>query len=78
MDEGKVAFGGKGTAGFQTCCIADVPVGGAWESGLRSRGGRRAGLETRDTAGLETCGTTKYAGNLWISGALFHPSYVTK
>jgi hypothetical protein len=23
-------------------------------------------------------GTTKYAGNLWFSGALFHPSYVTK
>jgi hypothetical protein len=39
-------------------CIADVPIGGARKSGARSSGGRHAGLETRDTAGLETCGTT--------------------
>jgi hypothetical protein len=53
-----VAFGGEGTAGFQTGCIADVPIGGARKSGARSSGGRRAGLETRDTADLEVCGTT--------------------
>jgi hypothetical protein len=58
IDERVVAFGGEGTAGFQTCCIADVPIGGAWKSGARLCGGRHAGLETRDTAGLETCGTT--------------------
>src|SRR5271168_4141925 len=51
-------FGGKGTAGFQTGCIADVPIGGVWKSGARSSGGKLAGLETRDTAGSETCGTT--------------------
>jgi hypothetical protein len=58
IDEGMVAFGGEGTTGFQTCCIADVPIGSARKSGTRSSGGRHAGLETRDTAGLETCGTT--------------------
>jgi hypothetical protein len=57
MDEGMAALGGEGTAGFQTGCIADVPIGGARKSGARSSGGRHAGLETRDTAGLETCGT---------------------
>jgi hypothetical protein len=53
-----VAFGGEGTAGFQTCGIADVPIGGTWKSGARLSGGRHAGLETRDTADLEVCGTT--------------------
>jgi hypothetical protein len=53
-----IAFGGGGSAGFQTGCIADVPIGGAQKSRARSSGGRHAGLETRDTAGLETCGTT--------------------
>ena len=40
-----------GSAGFQTCCIADFQVGGAVELV------RRAGLETRDTADLEVCAT---------------------
>jgi hypothetical protein len=43
---------------FPTCCIADFQIGWGWRSGARSSGGRHAGLETRDTAGLETCGTT--------------------
>ncbi|HXA44200.1 MAG TPA: hypothetical protein VNZ25_01740, partial [Candidatus Angelobacter sp.] len=38
--------------------IADVLIGGASKSGARLSGGRHAGLETRDTAGLEVCGTT--------------------
>jgi hypothetical protein len=58
MDEGMAARGGEGTAGFQTDCIADVPIGGARKAGARLSGGRHAGLETRDTADLEVCGTT--------------------
>jgi hypothetical protein len=40
---------GLRSAGFQTCCIADFPVGSQalWPTGL----------ETRDTADLEVCGT---------------------
>jgi hypothetical protein len=59
-----VAFGSEDTAGFQTGCIADVPIGGARKSGARASGGRPAGLETRDTVPMEsgeTCGTTKEA-----------------
>jgi hypothetical protein len=37
------AFGGEGTAGFQTGCIADVPIGGARKSGAYASGGRHAG-----------------------------------
>jgi hypothetical protein len=65
-----VAFGGEGTAGFQTCCIADVPIGGAWKSGARLSGGRHAGLKTRDTAGLETCGTTMGKAIVFSPGAI--------
>jgi hypothetical protein len=36
-----VEFGSECTAGFQTGCIADVPIGGAWQSGALSSGGRR-------------------------------------
>jgi hypothetical protein len=43
MDEGMAACGGEGTAGFQTGCIADVPIGGAWKSEARSSGVRHAG-----------------------------------
>jgi hypothetical protein len=39
------------SAGFQTCCIADFPVGKALEIT------QFAGLETRDTADLEVCAT---------------------
>ena len=70
MDEGMVAFGGEGTAGFQTCCIADVPIGGGRKSGARSSGGRRAGWETRDTADLEVCGTTKGQSDSFFTGAV--------
>ena len=38
-----VALGSEGTAGFQTGCVADVPIGGAWKSGARLSGGRQAG-----------------------------------
>jgi hypothetical protein len=44
-----VALGGEGTAGFQ--------IGSGRKSWARSSGARHAGWETRDTAGLETCGT---------------------
>src|SRR5204862_748362 len=37
----------------QTCCIADFQIGGACDDA------RLAGLETHDTAGLETCATTR-------------------
>ena len=37
-------------AGFQTCRVADFPIGGALL--------RLAGLETRDTADLEVCATS--------------------
>ena len=37
------------SAGFQTCRVADFPIGGALL--------RFAGLETRDTADLEVCAT---------------------
>jgi hypothetical protein len=40
------------SAGFPTCCIADFQIGSACSVG------RRAGLETRDTADLEVCATT--------------------
>ena len=40
-------------AGFQTCGVADFPVGRA------SIAEWFAGLETRDTAGLEACATLK-------------------
>jgi len=40
-----------GSAGFQTCCIADFQVGRLLENA------RPAGLETRDTADLEVCAT---------------------
>ena len=39
------------SAGFQTCCFADFQVG--WARTVV----RPAGLETRDTADLEVCGT---------------------
>ena len=42
---------GAGSAGFQTCCIADFQVGGAGAFV------RLAGWETRDTADLEVCVT---------------------
>jgi hypothetical protein len=41
------------SAGFQTCCAADFQVG--------PDAPRPAGLETRDTAGLETCATKTVA-----------------
>jgi hypothetical protein len=71
MDEGVVAFGGEGTAGFTRChrdCIADVPIGGAWKSGARASGRRHAGLETRDTADLEVCGTTTGQSDSFFAG----------
>ena len=45
------------SAGFPTCCVADFPVGRARQSWRRNRS-VGAGLETRDTAGLEACATT--------------------
>ena len=39
----------QGSAGFQTCCIADFQIGGVSECE------RPAGLETCDTADLEVC-----------------------
>jgi hypothetical protein len=41
------------SAGFQTCCIADFQIGRS------SDVVRVAGLETGDTAGLETCAAKK-------------------
>ena len=42
----------------QTCCVADFQIGEAREFSFRDRVGRRAGLETRDTADSEVCATT--------------------
>ena len=42
-----------GSAGFQTCCIADFQIGTACVSD------RSASLETRDTADLEVCATSQ-------------------
>jgi len=47
------------SAGFQTCCIADFQIGGAWNVG------QRADLEIRDTAGLEVCATLAAASTRW-------------
>ena len=47
------------SAGFQTCRIADFPIGGALRNRARCIGGRSAGLETRDTADLEVCATAR-------------------
>jgi hypothetical protein len=44
-----------GTADFQVGCIADFQIGWTWPDRARWIGRRPAGLETRDTAGLETC-----------------------
>src|SRR6266568_1208914 len=53
----------EGSAGFQTCCIADFQVG--WAGKLP----RLAGLETRDTADLEICATKlPRTGNVSIDG----------
>jgi hypothetical protein len=41
------------SAGFQTCCVADFQIGGLCDDM------RFAGLETRDTADLEVCATTR-------------------
>ena len=49
--QSKEADDGKRSAGFQTCGIADFQVGRACEFG------QRAGLKTRDTAGLEARAT---------------------
>jgi hypothetical protein len=46
------------SAGFQTCCVADFQVGWLGKNPMRQHFGRPAGLETRDTAGLETCATS--------------------
>jgi hypothetical protein len=51
-------------------CIADVPIGGARKTGARSGGGRHAGLETRDTADLEVCGTTTGHRDSFFTGAV--------
>jgi hypothetical protein len=42
-----------GSAGFQTCCIADFQIGSS------SKHPASAGLETRDTADSEVCATGK-------------------
>ena len=46
-----------GSAGFQTCRVADFEVGGGASSSGASKVPATAGLETCDTAGLEACGT---------------------
>src|SRR3989442_15347071 len=45
----------SGSAGFQTCCVADFQIGGTCVVP------RAAGLETRDTADLEVCATPSAA-----------------
>jgi hypothetical protein len=47
----------KCTAGFQTGCIADFQIRMPSAKPTRSELPRPAGLETRDTADLEVCGT---------------------
>jgi hypothetical protein len=46
-----------GSAGFQTCCIADFQVGGPRHNPSALKSPPPAGLETRDTADLEVCAT---------------------
>jgi uncharacterized membrane protein YgcG len=46
-----------GSAGFQTCCIADFQVGRPRHNQNAQKCPPIAGLETRDTAGLEVCAT---------------------
>src|SRR3989337_817293 len=46
-------FLARRSAGFQTCCIADFPIG------VRREVAWPAGLDTRDTADLEVCATPR-------------------
>ena len=48
-------------AGFQTCRIADFPIGGSTVCRARLFDVPPAGWETRETADLEVCGTKKAA-----------------
>ena len=45
------------SAGFQTCCIADFPIGRPRQNPALRNVQRPAGLETRDTADSEVCAT---------------------
>ena len=60
------------SAGFQTCCVADFLVGPVLN------GAQAAGLETRDTAGLETCATSRDAKKLgpYALASAATPTYV--
>jgi hypothetical protein len=60
---GRLRYGARHhcTAGFQTCCIADFQIGWAWKCRAAWIGGRPAGLETRDTADWDVCGTGRGA-----------------
>jgi hypothetical protein len=57
-----IAFGSEGTS--------DIPIGGARKSGARSSDGWHAGLETRDTAGSEACGTSTGQRDSSFTGAV--------
>jgi hypothetical protein len=45
------------SAGFQTCCIADFPIGAAWEVRKAQVSSTARRLEARDTADWEVCAT---------------------
>jgi hypothetical protein len=45
---------------------------------VQARSGKRDSRGNPGKGVPDACGTPKYAGNPWISGALFHSSYVTK
>ena len=47
------------SAGFQACCVAGFQTRGSREAGRAHDFGRTADLEIGDTAGLETCGTSR-------------------
>ena len=59
------------SAGFPTCCIADFLIGRSLPKRARPVNGPSAGLETRDTADWEVCGTPavvwrRKADTLWF------------
>ena len=49
----------RGSAGFQTCRIADFQIGKRQYPAGLGLGRQAAGLETRDTAALEGCATLR-------------------
>ena len=52
-----------GSAGFQTCCIADFQIGSMWWFQDAGRSVWRAGLETRDIAPTRRRALRKRAGS---------------